>query len=176
MYFSVSSLLSFSFLSLLASTSLAAGIPKRTLHTDLTNTETIVKIYQLFNFYSLVLDDKEYDDLSLVFTKDVVFKLPTYSFSTLPVVKESYRAEYLNKITLHTLENVLVYNITATKASVLSDGVVIYFGQGKYTGQTTTFYSRFNDTVVKEAGFWKISARTLVSQVSFVLTSSTTRR
>lgn len=167
MQFSIVSLLGLFSLSILSNTCVAAGAPKRSLPTNITNTEAIVEIIQLISYYGLILDDNNYSDLSYVLTEDVVLILPTYNVTTLPVVEDSfYRPRYLNKITLHASINAFVYDISTTRARVTREAVVSYLGQGNFTGQIVTFYSRVNDALVKENGSWKIAESALGSQVS----------
>lgn len=169
MHFSIPSLLGLSFLSLFASTGLAAGISKRSLATNATkiaNTEAIVEITQVYALANLLLDEKKYSDLSLVITEDAEFISSVASFSDLPALEEYSRARFLNKITLHVFANLYVYDISATKASAAVNEILVFFGQGNFTGQTFTTYGGFSDTLVKENGSWKISARTVEFQVS----------
>lgn len=166
MHLSIPSLLSF-FLLLLASSGLGAGVPKRSLGTNVTNTGAIVAINQQISAFDNILDSKDYPSLSLVLTENVHFNLtsPLVS-STLSGTKEIFRALYLNRTTLHSAENVFVLTINATTASVVSDGITHFFGQGSFKGQVANIYDRFYSIFVKEEGVWKLSFRTAVFEVS----------
>lgn len=161
MRFSIPSFLGLSCLSLLASTGLAATIPRS--HDD---TEIIVDIYQLFNNYSRILDDKSYADLSYILTEDAAFYLPTFNYTSRATAESRYESEFLNKTTLHTVENIFVYDITSTSASVVGDGITTYFGTGNLTGQSVVDWNRITYTVTKESGSWLISSSTVGAGVS----------
>lgn len=161
MHFSIKSLLGFSCLSLLAGSGLATGNSQSS-----DNTEVIVEIHQLLNNYSHILDSKTYSDLSYVLTEDAAFHLPTLNYTTRAVAEQRYESEFLNKITLHTAQNLLVRDISATTATVLADAVTTYFGQGNLTGDFVTTYSRITYIVTKENGSWLISDSTVAAGVS----------
>ncbi|MCJ1422669.1 hypothetical protein MMC29_000549 [Sticta canariensis] len=158
MHFSIKSLLGFSCLSLLASTGLAAGNSQSS-----DNTEVIVEIYQLLHNYSHILDGKTYSDLSYVLKEDAAFHLPTLNYTGRATAEQRYESEFLNKITLHTTQNVIVQDISATTATVLADAVTTYFGQGNLTGDFVTTYSKLTYIVTKENGSWMISDTTVAA-------------
>lgn len=161
MHFSIKSLLGFSCLSLLASTGLATGISQSS-----DNTEAIVEIYQLLNYYSQILDGKTYSDLSYILTEDAAFHLPTLNYTTRAVAEQRYESEFLNKVTLHTAQNIFVQDISATTATVLAAGLTTYFGQGNLTGDFVTDYSPITYIMTKENGSWMISDTTIAAGVS----------
>lgn len=161
MHFSIPTLLGLSCLPLLASTGLATTYPAST-----DNTEAIVEINQFLSNYSHILDDKKYSDLSYILTEDAVFHLPNFNYSTRAIAEQRFSAEYLNKITLHTSANVFVYDISTTTATVLTDAVLTYFGQGNLTGQFFTNYNRIKYAMIKENGSWRISETTVAAGVS----------
>ena len=161
MHFSVPSLLGLSCLSLLACAGHATRYPAST-----DDTNSIVEINQLLSNYSIILDDKNYSDLSNILTEDAVFHLPNFNYTTRAVAEQRFGAEYLNKITLHTSGNVFVYDIGITTATVSTDAVLTYFGQGNLTGQFFTNYNRIKYAVIKENGSWKISETTVAAGVS----------
>ncbi|MCJ1428008.1 hypothetical protein MMC29_005915 [Sticta canariensis] len=158
MHFSIPSLLGPFCLSLLASTGLATSYSAST-----DNTEAIVEINQLLSNYSHILDDKKYSDLSYILTEDAVFHLPNFNYSTRAIAEQRFSAEYLNKTTLHTSVNVVVYDISTTTATVLTDSALTYFGQENLTGQFFTDYSRIKYAVIKENGSWRISETTITA-------------
>lgn len=158
---SIPSFLGLSCLSLLASTGLALGLPA-----SQSNTDVIVDIHQLFANYSIILDDKNYSDLSYIITENAVFVLPTITYSTRATAESRYSAEFLNKTTLHTVQNIFVSNITPTTADVSGDGVTTYFGWGNLTSQSEVEYARINYVVIKDDGTWKINHTTIQAGVS----------
>lgn len=158
MRFSISSLLG---LSLLATTGLANPVSRSS-----DDTAAIVEIHQLLNHYSQILDDKTYSDLSSVLIEDAVFHLPTLNYTGRATAETRYASEFEGKITLHTVENVYVSNITTTTATVVGSGVTIYFGQGNLTGQAVTDYAKVTYSVTKESGSWLIAETTIGTGVS----------
>ena len=83
-----------------------------------------------------------------------MLNVPTDRLSTLPVVEGSYGAEKLNQTMLHTLEKVFVFDISINTASVVSDRIVIYFGQEHLWAKFSPFMcGEMNDAFVKENGF-----------------------
>lgn len=158
MRFSISSLLG---LSLLATTGLTNPVSRSS-----DNTAAIVEIYQLLNHYSQILDDKTYTDLSSILTEDAVFHLPTLNYTSRATAETRYASEFEGKITLHTVENVYVSDISATTATVVGAGVTVYFGQGNLTGQAVTDYNKVTYSVTKESGSWLIAETTVGAGVS----------
>ena len=161
MHFSIKSLLGFSCLSLLASTGLASGNSQSS-----DNTEVIVEIQQLLNNYSHILDGKTYSDLSYVLTEDAAFHLPSLNYTSRATAEQRYESEFLNKVTLHIAQNLIVQDISATTATALVDAVTTYFGQGNLTGDYVTDYNKITYIVTKENGSWRISDTTVAAGVS----------
>lgn len=157
MHFSLPSLLGLSCLSLLASTGLASS----------DNTVIIVEVHQLLSNYSHILDDKNFADLSYILTENAKFQLPNnFQYAGRATAQSRFAAEYTGKITLHTVENVFVSDISPAAASVVADGVVTYFGVGNQTGQYFTNYNRLTHAVTKESGSWRIAETTVAAGVS----------
>lgn len=167
MHFSIQSLLGLSLLSLLASTCHARPDLTRSLITNVSFTTDIVEINQLYNLLGLCIDDKALNEcFPYIFTEDVAYNTPRDRYSTLPVLIERSRIQLANRTTLYTPVNLFVFDITSTTAKVVTDLVVTYFGTRNLTTTLANTYTRFNDTLVKRGGLWKISSRTVMSDVS----------
>lgn len=176
MHFSITSLLSISCLALLASTSLAASLPRSYNSTKIYQEEAGLEIYSVYSAFNLILDDKRFDDLKYIFTTDATLTYRGTTYSTLAVIQEQ-SAVVTRGSTLHSYHN---YNSDfspdsgkPTSAVVTVDEIVIHFGQGNYKGQTTTVYVRVIDIFVKENGSWKIKTRTVSKEVSFSIPNRT---
>lgn len=170
MYFSFKSLLGFSCLSLAAS-GLAAPYPDSS-----SNTEVIVDLTQLANNYSRILDSKTYSDLSYILTEDAAFHLPSFNYTGRATAESRYESEFLNKVTLHTLQSLFVQDITATSATVIGDSVTTYFGQGNLTGDYVTDVNKITYIATKESGSWRIRDTTVAAGVSLDLNEHSAAR
>lgn len=135
-------------------------------------TEIITAINQKLSLYGLAIDKKKFDLLKDVYTDDCVVNLglgPMYGRAKVV----DYEIQNQGKIPAHHLgTNVYVSNITETAATVTSDAIATWFGQGpKFPGteilvlkhdQLQAFYERYEDQFVKgRDGQWRIKTRDL---------------
>ena len=131
-----------------------------------------VNITQVLSIYGYALDGKNYSALQDVYTDDVVANVATSPIIGLPALVRYYTETLGNIKTFRSSSSVLVFDITDTTATALSEGVAVYFGRGKPYLNTTvpllsaddflTFYERFEDKFTRgQDGLWKISERQL---------------
>ncbi|KAL8706256.1 MAG: hypothetical protein Q9201_000693 [Fulgogasparrea decipioides] len=129
---------------------------------------TLASITQLLSLFSLLLDIKDFDALSNVYTNDaVIVDAAAKPLTGLPAIKDFYRNTFQNAslITQHTSNTVYGYNFSSTTASSVSYAEAVYFGPAVleregylFSNSSVVFREKFENDYVKESGgAWKIS-------------------
>lgn len=138
--------------------SLSAGKP---VHPSITS--DTVAIQQTLNIFPLSVDRKDYSRLAEVFSQDV-----TADFLVGPVchgltaVQQQLQAHLEGLGSHHSLTTQSIQFPDAGTATATSYLIATFFGQGQLVGQFLTDYGRYDDTLVRDDGWWKVNNRTLV--------------
>lgn len=130
----------------------------------------IVSIQQTLALFPIAVDTKNYDLFSSVFTPNVSanFSMPgSQNIHGIPMLTASLSKGLAGLVSQHSLSTLSVNFSSPTVATSVQYLVGTFFGQGNLTGQVSSNYGNYVDTLLlQDDGSWLVSKRTFESLVS----------
>jgi 3-phenylpropionate/cinnamic acid dioxygenase small subunit len=113
-------------------------------------------IHALMALYGHVIDERDWDQMSSLFTADVVYDMTDFDLGCLqgiPAIRTLWIEQAHHHPLAHHATNILIYAESADLARVLSKGLGV--GAGGRVGSVV-----YRDVVRREAHGWRIASRT----------------
>jgi SnoaL-like domain len=133
------------------------------------NPSDILSIQHTLAQYPLLIDSKNFDGLSAVFTENVYtnYSPPLGVLIGLPTVIETLRFNLENLTTQHSLTTQSINILGNGHAETVTYLIATHFGINNtiYEGEVLTAYARYEDKLRVDGGVWKMYFRHLIYMV-----------
>jgi ketosteroid isomerase-like protein len=138
------------------------------------NPTDILSIQHTLAQYALLIDSKNFDGLSAVFTDDVYadYSPPLGVLTGLPAVENSLSFNLANFTTQHSLTTQSINVVSQGNAETITYFIATHFGINDtiYAGDVVSAYGRYEDKLrVTNDGMWKIYHRHLIYMVCRII-------